>query len=152
MAARLRRQQILDRTDGTAPQLVAVVTEAALQYEWGPCEERREQAAHLAEVNRRAGVELRMLRFSGGPHPGMSSLINIFEFPDDADPSIVYLENDTTIHEVTRPDEVAAYQETFARIRRSALPASATQAYLEQLAGAPERTGSVSEGLREASG
>ena len=139
MAARLRRQRILDRADGTAPQLVAVVTEAALRYEWGPCEERREQAAHLAALSRRAGVELRVLRFSGGPHPGMSSLINIFEFPDEADPSIVYLENDTTIQEVTRADEVAACQETFARIRRAALPVAATRAYLGQLAGAPSR-------------
>jgi len=27
----------------------------------------------------------------------MSSLINIFDFPDDADPPVVYLENDTDI-------------------------------------------------------
>jgi hypothetical protein len=152
MAARLRRQRILDRADGTAPRLVAVVTEAALRYEWGPCDQRREQAAHLAAVSRRAGVELRMLRFSGGPHPGMSSLINIFDFPDEADPSIVYLENDTTIHEVTRPDEVAAYQETFAQIRRAALPASDTQAYLDQLADGRERAGGLPGELREASG
>jgi transcriptional regulator with XRE-family HTH domain len=151
MVARLRRQRILDRADGTAPQLVAVVTEAALRYEWGPCEERQEQAAHLAALGRRAGVELRLLRFSGGPHPGMSSLINIFDFPDENDPSIVYLENDTAINEVTRPDEVAAYQETFARIRQAALSASATQGYLEQLAGARQQAGALPEQRREAS-
>jgi len=134
MAARLRRQRILDRTDGTAPRLVAVVTEAALMYQWGTSAERREQAAHLAEVSRRPGVELRVLRFSAGPHPGMSSLIDIFDFPDDADPSIVYLENDTTIQEVTRPDEVAAYESTFTRIRQAALPASATREHIDHLA------------------
>jgi transcriptional regulator with XRE-family HTH domain len=134
IAARLRRQQILDRTDGTAPRLVAVLTEAALTYEWGAPADRREQAAHLAAISRRPGVELRVLRFSGGPHPGMSSLIDIFDFPDDTDPSIVYLENDTTIQEVTRPDEVAAYQGTFARIRQAALPASATRALIDHLA------------------
>jgi len=32
LAARLRRQQILDRADGTAPRLVAVITEASLLY------------------------------------------------------------------------------------------------------------------------
>jgi transcriptional regulator with XRE-family HTH domain len=152
MAARQRRQQILDRADGTAPRLVAVITEAALMYQWGDAADRREQAARLAELGRRPGVEMRLLGFRGGPHPGMSSLINIFEFPDEADPSIVYLENDTTIHEVTRPDEVAAYQETFARIRRAALPASDTKAYLQQLAGAREQAGSRPGELREASG
>lgn len=132
--ARLRRQQILTRTDGTAPRLVAVVTEAALMYQWGTPAARREQAAHLAAVSRRRGVELRMLRFSGGPHPGMSSLINVFDFPDDTDAAVVYLENDTAMQEVTRPDDIAAYQETFARIRQAALPAAATRSYLDELA------------------
>ena len=35
LAARLRRQHILDRADGTAPRLVAVITEASLMYRWG---------------------------------------------------------------------------------------------------------------------
>jgi hypothetical protein len=134
IAARLRRQRILDRADGTAPRLIAVITEAALMYEWGTAAERRGQAAHLADLSRRPGTELRLLRFSGGPHPGMSSLINIFDFPDDADPSIVYLENDTAITEVTRPDEVTAYQDTFTRIRHAALPPTATATHLHHLA------------------
>jgi transcriptional regulator with XRE-family HTH domain len=138
VAARLRRQQVLERADGTAPRVVAVVTEAALMYEWGSPADRREQAGRLAELSRRRGTELRMLRFSGGPHPGMSSLINIFDFPDDADAGVVYLENDTTIQEVTRPDEVQAYRDTFSRIRQAALSATATRSYLDQLASAQE--------------
>jgi hypothetical protein len=71
------------------------------------------------------------LRFAGGPHPGMSSVINIFDFPDDQDPSLVYLENDTGIQEVTRVDEVSAYRDTFTRIRDAALPPAATRAHLD---------------------
>ena len=133
LAARLRRQQILDRPDGTAPRLVAVITEASLLYRWGSQPDRRAQIAHLAAMSRRPGVELRMLSFDGGPHPGMSSVINIFDFPDDADPSVVYLENDTAIQEVTRPDEVHAYQDTFARIRDAALTPAATTTHLGTL-------------------
>jgi hypothetical protein len=133
LAARLRRQQILERADGTAPRLVAVITEAALMYQWGTPDDRRAQFGHLAAMSRRPGVELRMLRFADGPHPGMSSLINIFDFPDDEDPSIVYLEFETGIQEVTRPGEVDAYQKTFARIRESALAPAATRTYLDQL-------------------
>ncbi len=47
MAARLRRQQILDRADGTAPRLVAVITEASLMYRWGSQAERAAQLQHL---------------------------------------------------------------------------------------------------------
>jgi transcriptional regulator with XRE-family HTH domain len=133
LAARLRRQQILDRTDGTAPRLIAVITEASLMYRWGSREDRRAQVAHLAAISRRPSIELRLLRFADGPHPGMSSLINIFDFPDDEDPSVVYLENDTGIQEVTRADDVEAYKQTFARIRDAALAAAATRTHLHKL-------------------
>ena len=133
LAARLRRQQILDRTDGTAPRLVAVVTEASLMYQWGIRADRRGQVAHLVDIGRRPNVELRLLRFADGHHPGMSSLINIFEFPDDEDPSVVYLENDTAIQEVTKADEVQAYNVTFGQIRDAALAPAATMTHLEKL-------------------
>ncbi len=133
LAARLRRQQVLERTDGTTPRLVAVVTEAALAYHWGSRADRRAQVAHLAAMSRRPSVELRMLRFADGPHPGMSSLIDIFDFPDDDEPSVVYIENDTAIQEVTKPEEVDAYKRTFARIRDAALAPAATRAHLDQL-------------------
>jgi len=133
LAARLRRQQILDRADGTAPRLVAVITEASLLYQWGSQEDRRAQVAHLAVMSHRPGVDLRMLRFAGGPHPGMSSLIDIFDFPDDEDPSVVYLENDTAIQEVTKPDEVHGYKQTFTRIRDAALTPAATRIHLDTL-------------------
>jgi transcriptional regulator with XRE-family HTH domain len=133
LEARLRRQQILDRTDGTAPRLIAVITEASLMYRWGSQQDRREQVAHLAAMGRRPNVELRLLRFADGPHPGMSSLIYIFDFPDDEDPSVVYLENDTDIQEVTKASEVSAYRATFTRIRDTALTPAATRTHLDQL-------------------
>jgi transcriptional regulator with XRE-family HTH domain len=133
LAARLRRQQILDRADGTAPRLVAVITEASLLYRWGNREDRRAQVAHLAALSRRPSVELRMLRFADGPHPGMSSLIDIFDFPDDEDPSVVYLENDTGIQEMTKAEDVHAYKETFARIRDASLASAATRTHLDKL-------------------
>lgn len=133
LAARLRRQQILERTDGTAPRLVAVITEASLMYRWGTQADRRTQVAHLAAMSRRPNIELRLLRFADGPHPGMSSLIIIFDFPDDEDPSIVYLENDTAVQEVTRAADVHAYTRTFGQIRDAALAPAATTVHLENL-------------------
>ena len=135
LEARLRRQLILDRPQA-APWLTAVITEASLAYRWGSPSERREQLKHLIAMSRRPNVELRLLRFEDGPHPGMSSLINIFDFPDDRDPSIVYLEIDTALQEVTSADEVRAYKEIFSRICAAALGQSATRNYLEKLADA----------------
>jgi hypothetical protein len=131
--ARLRRQQVLERDDATAPKLVAVITEAALMYRWGNKDERREQIEHLVELGRNPNIELRIQRFADGPHRGMWSMINIFDFAGD-EPSVVYLETDTSIQEVSNHDEVMTYVEGFTRSRDSALEPADTTQYLKYLA------------------
>jgi transcriptional regulator with XRE-family HTH domain len=133
MEARLRRQQALARTDGTAPRLTAVITEASLAYHWGTPAQQRDQVEHLITASGKPNVELRLLRFEDGPHPGMSSLINLFDFPGDEDPSIIYLEIDTALQEITSAGEVRAYTEIFAQIRQAALEPTATRHYLERV-------------------
>jgi transcriptional regulator with XRE-family HTH domain len=133
METRQRRQELLDRTDGTAPGLVAVITEASLLYRWGSQDERRAQMTHLVQMSRRPGVELRLLRFEDGPHPGMCGPINIFDFPG-AEPCAVYLETDFAIQEVSSKDDIHAYTGTFSRIREAALDATSTAAELKTLA------------------
>jgi transcriptional regulator with XRE-family HTH domain len=137
LEARLRRQRILDRDDDTVPALTAVVTEASLMYRWGSPAERRGQVEHLLGLAGRPTVELRLLRFEDGPHPGMNTMINVFGFPGP-DPAVVYLEHDVAIQEVTKTDEVDAYTMTFARIRDAALGPADTTAYLKQHAAALE--------------
>ncbi|MDB4873186.1 MAG: family transcriptional regulator [Gemmatimonadales bacterium] len=131
--ARLRRQGILDRQTDTVPEVHAVITEASLMYHWGPPAERQAQITHLVEMGRRPNVDIRLLRFAEGPHPGMCSLINVFDFPGD-EPSIVYLESDVTVQELTSRDEVDSYRKTFGHIRGAALEPEETAAYLTSFA------------------
>ena len=133
LESRQRRQEILDRPRSTAPRLVAVITEAALRYRWGTIEDRREQIEHLAEVSRRPDVELRIQRFEDGPPQGTFSSINIFGLPA-GDPTLVYLETDYSIEEVSRTAEVNTYIRAFGRVRDAALEPSDTTFYLRQLA------------------
>ena len=133
LESRQRRQEILDRPQGTAPRLVAVITEAALRYRWGTIEDRREQIEHLAEVSRLPSVELRIQRFEDGPPQGTFSSINIFGLPA-GDPTLVYLETDYSIEEVSRTAEVNTYIRAFGRVRDAALEPSDTTFYLRQLA------------------
>jgi Domain of unknown function (DUF5753)/Helix-turn-helix domain len=130
--ARMRRQHILDRIDGTAPKLVAVITEASLMYRWGTKAERREQIDYLVKAAEHPSVELRIQRFADGPHRGLWSMIDIFDFEDD-EPSVVFLESDTAIQEVTADDDVMAYVEGFSRSRDSALEPADTTQYLKYL-------------------
>lgn len=132
-AARLRRQEILDRPDGTAPQVGAVITEASLLYRWGRHDDRREQVEHLAELSRRRGVELRIQRFDDGPPTGIMSMVNIFGFPD-GEPPLVFVETDYAIEEVSKPESVSGYIQSFERAADAALEPEDTTVYLEKLA------------------
>jgi hypothetical protein len=127
------RQQILSRSDGTAPELIAVITEASLMYRWGTRNERREQIEHLVTLAQRPNVHLHIQRFIDGPPSGMHSMVNIFDLPED-EPTIVYIETDYAIEEVTSPEAVSNYVESFARACDAALEPDDTAAYLLQLA------------------
>jgi hypothetical protein len=133
LETRLRRQEIIDRTDGKAPRLIAVITEASLLYEWGARYERRRQIEHLAELNNRTNVELRIQRFADGPPAGLLSSVNIFDFPDD-EPGIVYAETEYSLEEVSGTQQVNNYIEGFIRAADTALEPADTVTYLGQLA------------------
>jgi hypothetical protein len=130
---RQQRQKILGRSDGTAPELIAVITEASLMYRWGTKPDRREQIMKLVELGGRPNVELRMQRFIDGPPTGMHSMVNIFDLPD-GEPSIVFVETDYMIEEVTSLESVSDYVQSFARARDAALEPDDTTMYLKQLA------------------
>jgi hypothetical protein len=133
LETRLRRQEILDRTGPTAPKLIAVITEASLMYHWGTRSDRYEQVVHLAEVGKRPNVELRIQRFIDGAYPGMHCMINIFGFPD-GEPSLVYMETDYAIEEVSSAESVTTYEQAFGRASDGALEPADTAVFLRQLA------------------
>jgi transcriptional regulator with XRE-family HTH domain len=133
LETRLRRQEILQRTDGTAPHLTAVIAEASLMYRWGTRLDRYEQLRHLIEMSRRCNVDLRIQRFADGPPSGSHSMVNIFDFPG-GEFTTVYLETDYAIQEVSDPEQVDAYIQSFDRSVDGALEPTETLGYLEQLA------------------
>jgi uncharacterized protein DUF5753/helix-turn-helix protein len=133
METRLRRQQILERTGGTEPTVVAVITEASLLYRWGTRTDRRDQVVRLVDMSRRPNVELRIQRFADGPPAGAHSMVNIFDFPGN-EPRIVYLESDYAIQEVDDAEEVNAYIQSFGQALDGSLEPAETTAYLKRLA------------------
>ncbi len=133
LESRMRRQEILDRTDGSAPTFGAVVTEASLMYRWGTRDDRREQIEHLVALGAHRNVRLHIQRFEDGPATGVVSMVNIFGFRDD-EPDLVFVESDYTIEEVSKPESVQGYIESFERARDAALEPADTTGYLERLA------------------
>jgi len=133
LESRMRRQEILDRTDGSAPTFSAVITEASLMYRWGTRDDRREQIEHLAALGTRRNMRLHIQRFEDGPPTGVVSMVNIFGFRDE-EPDLVFVESDYTIEEVSKPESVQGYVESFERARDAALEPADTTGHLERLA------------------
>jgi hypothetical protein len=131
--ARLRRQEILNRTDGTGPRLIALVTEASLHYRWGTIQDRWEQIDHLIALARRGNVELHIQRFDDGPSAGLISPVNILDLPD-GEPTIVFTETDYALEEVTTPARVRAYTQAFAQAVDASLDPVDSTTYLHELA------------------
>jgi len=133
LEARLRRQEVLERTDETLPEFRAVITEASLLYRWGSPADLREQIEHLAAMSRRRNVTLRVQRFEDGPATGICSMVNIVGFPGD-EPTLVFVETDYSVEEVSKPESVAGYLQSFERASYHALEPRDTTVYLETLA------------------
>jgi hypothetical protein len=133
LEARQRRQEVLTRPDGNAPQLTAVITEASLMYRWGTRVDRLEQIEHLVEASRRPRVELRVQRFADGPPTNLQSMVSIFDLPDGAQ-TLVYLETDYAIEEVNSADSIDSYVQSFARASDASLEPADTTAFLIQMA------------------
>ncbi|WP_176611616.1 helix-turn-helix transcriptional regulator [Actinomadura sp. WMMB 499] len=132
LRARLRRQQILERDEDSAPRLTALVTEAALLYRWGGDGDVRGQYAHLLKMAERPNVELRLLRFEDGLHPGMATVFHIFRFPG-GEPPMVYQETDAAIRDIDPADKVEAYELTYEQIKEAALGPAESAEYISKL-------------------
>ena len=89
---RLRRQQ--EVVDGAEPpEIVIVIDEGGLRRPVGGTEAMREQLEYLVEVAQYDHVTSGVLPLAAGPHMGMQGAFHIMEFADDADDSVLYLEN-----------------------------------------------------------
>jgi hypothetical protein len=128
------RQRILLRAGQLAPTMAAVITEAALYYNWGTCAERREQIAHLAMLAARPNIEIRLYPFEAGPHPEPLGPICHLRF-DSGDPDLVFLDNALATTLVTEPAHAQVHEEHLALAHQRASDPATTRAYLIRLAG-----------------
>ncbi|MEV4288870.1 helix-turn-helix transcriptional regulator [Nonomuraea bangladeshensis] len=88
--ARLKRQELLSARD--APQLWAVIDEAALHRRVGGALVMRDQLRHLVAQARNPHITIQVIPFKAGAHPGMPGSFIILRFGKIA-PDIVYIDS-----------------------------------------------------------
>lgn len=107
VSIRMQRQQLL--TQPGAPELWAVLDEAALRR--APCSRAvmRTQLEHLLHITDLPNVTLQIVPFQAGPHAAAGGPFTILRFPEPDLPDLVYLEQLNSALYLDQPDDVMDY-------------------------------------------
>jgi hypothetical protein len=76
----------------------------------------RAQLEHLATLAERPSITIQVIPFATGWHPALYGMFNIFRFPSEQLPDIVYTEALTGAYYLNKPDEAARYTEALDRM------------------------------------
>lgn len=133
VAARLHRQRRL--TDEEFPlKLVAIVDEAALRRKVGGAGVMRDQLGHLIMLSELNTVSVQVVPNDAGAHSGMDGAFIILTFPEEEDPSVLYVEYAIGSIQAEKSEEVAEARLVFDRLRSEALSPSDSVAFIERVA------------------
>jgi transcriptional regulator with XRE-family HTH domain len=132
VALRMDRQAILAQP--TPPDLWVVLSESVLRADIGGPPVMRAQLRRLLEVAERPNVTLQVLPFSNGAHVDPISPFTILEFPEAADPTVVYLEHLTGCLFLETLDEIRRYTVVFDHLRAEALGISQSADLIAEMA------------------
>ncbi|MFL6129530.1 MAG: helix-turn-helix domain-containing protein [Mycobacteriales bacterium] len=129
--ARLTRQEIL--TGDPAPQLWAVIDEAALHRLVGGTDVMRTQLEALAQRSRAPNVTVQVIPFRAGAHPGLNSSFVVLHLEEVQD--VVYVEGLIGNFYLQSPADVTRYRRTFDELRAVALGPQDSRKLVDSVAG-----------------
>lgn len=129
VAARMERQRILDREH--PPVLCVVLDEAVLYREIGGAEVMRNQLAHLLGFLDHPWIQVQVLPFGVGQHPGLLGSFTLLRFEDD--PDILYTESYDSGHMTANSQAIRERSVGYARLQASALSREGSAALIESV-------------------
>jgi Domain of unknown function (DUF5753)/Helix-turn-helix domain len=128
---RRRRQEVL--TSSNAPQLWAVIDEAALCRLLGGDELCRAQLDHLLELDELPNVSLQIATFRRGVHPATGGPFTILRFPVRDLPDVVYLEHLNGALYLDKTSDVEDYVDVWHRLCTQIDPPDHSRSTLERI-------------------
>jgi transcriptional regulator with XRE-family HTH domain len=131
VSLRMRRQDLL--TWPGAPEMWAVLDEAALRRSPGGPEVMRAQLEHLLRVTELPNVTLQIVLFDTGPHAAAGGPFSILRFPEPDLPDVVYLEQLNSAVYLDQPDDVTGYQTIMDQLCVQAETSTASRAMIGAL-------------------
>ncbi|HZD00432.1 MAG TPA: helix-turn-helix transcriptional regulator [Actinomycetes bacterium] len=131
VSLRMKRQQLLTRSD--APQLWAVVDEAALRRPMGSPAVMGAQLERLIKASELPNVTLQVLPFRVGAHAAEAGAFTILRFPEADLPDVVYTEQLTGALYLDKRDDVDAYMAAVDRLSVESAPPRTTVEILSRI-------------------
>jgi transcriptional regulator with XRE-family HTH domain len=117
--ARIQRQESLRKTEPL--RVWAILDEAVLHRQTGGAEVMAEQLEALVRAAGQPQVTLQVIPFTAGAHAGMPGSFVVMDFPDPADPALVYVDSMAGDLFLEREADVRRYSTTFEHLRATAL-------------------------------
>lgn len=108
---RLERQRA---AEDRGVEITAIMDEGALQREVGGPEVRRGQVDHLLALSERAGIDVRIVPYRKGAHPGDRGRFTRLKFADH--PPVGYVETLIGEHYLESPSDLAMTEQLFGRL------------------------------------
>jgi len=120
LRARVERAKVLARAEGPL-ELWVVLDEAAIRRVVGGPDVMREQLDRLTVECDKRNVILQVLPFDSGAHPAMVGSFVVLDFPNPADPELVYVEGIAGDDIVEGHNEIRRFGVMFDQLRAMAL-------------------------------
>jgi transcriptional regulator with XRE-family HTH domain len=130
---RLARQQILDRKNPSFT-LWAIMDENVLRRPIGGSAVMRGQIARLLEASEAPNINLQVLPFNKGAHPGLDGPFFLLGFPEATDPDVVYVESQAGNAYLEQPHQISRLTMRFNLLVAMALDPRETVSLLQQQA------------------
>ena len=129
--AKLMRQKILERNE--PPKIELVLSEGVLHRLVGGAHQWRRQLRHIADVVESTPVDLRVIPFEAGWHPGMGTGFTIMSFVE-AVRDVVFCELVHGDMYIDLPKELESYRAAFAAMQDIALDAGDSLTLVKKIA------------------
>lgn len=117
--ARMKRRDVLHRHEDP-PHLWAIIDEAALRRPIGGPETMRAQLSYLLRVGQHPNIDIQVLPYAVGAHIALGMPFTLLEFPERADPTIVYTDSIVSGHLEEDPEAIREYSRAFAHLQATA--------------------------------
>jgi transcriptional regulator with XRE-family HTH domain len=131
VSARMRRQTLL--TQAEAPELWAMLDEAALRRLPGGRSVMRAQLEHLLQITDLPNLTLQIVPFRAGPHAAAGGPFTILRFPEPDLPDLVYLEQLNSALYLDQPADVTGYMAVMNQLAVQAETGAASRDMLRAL-------------------